>query len=131
MKDLGLPRNDRVLLSRLKCGHHKALPPYQHRLGNVPSDLCLRCLSAPATAEHVMASCPAIACGRLNHVITITLVRDLWKRQRDSINYLKGVGPNIGPSTGHNIYNLTCRWVSTLPNCALAVVLPSLEVLYL
>ena len=90
VEELGLPRGDRVHLSRLRCGHHTNLQSYQHRLGNTPSDLCLRCRGAPDTVEHVMASCPAIAPGRFNH--NITSVLDLWERPRCSINFLRDVG---------------------------------------
>ena len=38
-----LGRDARVHLSRLRCGHHPALPTYMHRIGRADDDLCHLC----------------------------------------------------------------------------------------
>lgn len=86
-EERGLPRADRVHLSRLRCGHHPVLQSYQCRIGNSPTDTCLRCHGAPDSVRHVMAECPTIAPSRHTH--GVSTVRDLWDRPVSCIAFLR------------------------------------------
>ena len=55
-----LPREDRVHLSRLRCGHHTDIPAYMDRIGQAPNPDCPHCNSAESTIEHILLHCPAL-----------------------------------------------------------------------
>ena len=52
-----LPRQDRIHLSRLRCGHHPALQAYQHRINSNNPPECPNCGTQPHTVIHVMEEC--------------------------------------------------------------------------
>ena len=49
-----LPREDRVHLARLRCGHHPALLSYQKKLDESIADDCPGCNTAPHNIQHIM-----------------------------------------------------------------------------
>merc|ERR1719376_1823575 len=62
-------REDRVHLSRLRCGHHTAIPAYMHRIGLAPNPNCPHCSSAEGTIQHLLLHCPALQVHRDSHHI--------------------------------------------------------------
>ena len=55
--ETSLPREDRVHLARLRCGHHPALLSYQKRWDKSVVDTCPGCNSAPHTIKHIIEDC--------------------------------------------------------------------------
>ena len=55
-----LPREDRVHLSRLRCGHHTSIPSYMHRIGQLNDPTCHLCNHPEGSVEHILLHCPAI-----------------------------------------------------------------------
>ena len=82
-----LPREDRVHLSRLRCGHHTAIPAYMHRIGLAPDATCPRCDAVEGTAEHVLLHCPALQIHRDSH--HIHSLEHLWERPEEVIDFLR------------------------------------------
>ena len=85
-----MSREDRVHLSRLRCGHHPALPSYMNRIGRAPADVCELCLAEPGTVEHVLLHCPTLQEARAHH--NITSLEHLWTRPTDVIDFLRSTG---------------------------------------
>ena len=85
-----LPRQDRIHLSRLRCGHHPALQAYQHRINSNNPPECPNCGTQPHTVIHVMEECEDFAAQRTAHGIED--VRDLWAEPARSIGYLRDMG---------------------------------------
>ena len=54
-----LPREDRVHLARLRCGHHPALLSYQKRLDYSAGDNGPRCNTQTYNIKHIMEDCTA------------------------------------------------------------------------
>ena len=89
-EELALSREDRVHISRMRCGHHPALPSYMHRIGRAPSDLCSWCGREPGTLEHVLLHCTHLQQYRDIH--DIHMLEHLWTRPARSINFLRTAG---------------------------------------
>ena len=49
-----LPREDRVNLSRLRCGHQTAIPFNMYRIGQAPNPDCPHCNIAEGTIQHLL-----------------------------------------------------------------------------
>jgi len=88
--ELTLPREDRVHLARLRCGHHPALLSYQKRLDDAVGDACPGCNTAPHTIKHIMEDCTAHNHLRQQHN-THTL-RDLWESPVPAMAFLRASG---------------------------------------
>ena len=85
-----LKREERVHLSRLRCGHHTSLPTYMHRIGLAPDDTCTLCTQAEGSAEHVLLHCPTIQIHRDTH--HIHSLEHLWTRPVEAMNFLYDAG---------------------------------------
>ena len=85
-----LSREDRVHLSRLRCGHHTSLPHYMHRIGRAPTDTCSLCHAAVGTVEHVLLHCPTIQTHR--DARNIHSLEHLWTRPAECLLCLKDAG---------------------------------------
>ena len=85
-----MSREDRVHLSRLRCGHHPALPSYMNRIGRAPSADCVLCQAEPGTVEHVLLHCPTLQEARAYH--NITSLEHLWTRPTDVMDFLRSTG---------------------------------------
>ena len=81
-----LGRDARVHLSRLRCGHHPALPTYMHRIGRADDDLCHLCGQGPADVAHVLLHCPTTQQHRDTY--HIHSLEDLWTRPVDCYGFL-------------------------------------------
>ena len=82
-----LPREDRVHLSRLRCGHHTSIPTYMHRIGLAPDPTCTHCNNAEGTVEHVLLHCPALQIHRDRH--HIQALEHLWERPEEIVGFLR------------------------------------------
>ena len=82
-----LPRQDRVHLSRLRCGHHTSIPVYMHRIGQLDNPTCNLCNNAVGSVEHILLHCPAIQSHRDNH--GIHALEHLWERPVEAIGFLR------------------------------------------
>ena len=82
-----LPREDRVHLSRLRCGHHTAIPAYMHRIGLAPNPDCPHCNSAEGTIQHLLLHCPALQVHRGLH--RIHALQHLWERTEKTVVFHK------------------------------------------
>jgi len=77
-----LPREDRVHLSRLRCGHHTAIPAYMYRIRQAPNPDCPHCNSAEGTIQHLILHCPALQVHRdLHHIHAL---EHLWERPEET-----------------------------------------------
>ena len=82
-----LPREDRVHLSRLRCGHHTSIPAYMHRIGQAPVSTCARCDSAEGTVDHILTHCPELQSHRDHHNINSLI--HLWSYPEEAIGFLR------------------------------------------
>ena len=82
-----LPREDRVHLARLRCGHHTSLPKYRHRIGLAPDSRCDYCQAAEGSLEHVLLHCPALQPHRDAH--HIQALEHLWERPGEVVGFLR------------------------------------------
>ena len=82
-----LPREDRVHLARLRCGHHTSIPTYMHRIGRAPTPTCVHCNSAVGTVEHVLLHCPALQIHRDRH--HIHALEHLWELPEETVGFLR------------------------------------------
>ena len=82
-----LPREDRVHLARLRCGHHTALPSYRLRIALNQDATCVFCLAAEGSAEHVLLHCAVLQPHRDAH--DINTLEHLWERPGEVINFLR------------------------------------------
>ena len=89
-EELGLPRNVRVDLARLRSGNHPRLEDYLHRIGTLKSPRCRRCHAATGTVEHFLLRCPTLSRLRLHHSITTVLI--LWTNPLKAANYILEAG---------------------------------------
>ena len=85
-----LPREDRVHLARLRCGHHPALLSYQKRLDDRIADTCPDCNTSPHTIKHIIEDCTAHIEARQQH--NMHNIRDLWESPVTSMAFLREVG---------------------------------------
>ena len=85
-----LPREDRVHLARLRCGHHPALQSYQKRLDDAVGDACPGCNTSPHTIKHIMEDCTQHNQLRQQH--NIHSIRALWESPTSAMAYLRGSG---------------------------------------
>ena len=85
-----LPREDRVHLARLRCGHHPALLGYQKRLDDSLSDVCTGCNTAPHNIKHIMEDCTALNYTRQQH--NIHNMRELWESPGRAVAFLRESG---------------------------------------
>ena len=60
------------------------LHSFQHKIGNVPTDLCPRCSEDEDTSEHFLTSCPSIAYDRLQAFGHLFITSD-WFHQHNFI----------------------------------------------
>ena len=69
-----ISREERVHLSRLRCGHHPVLPSYTNRINLTCSDTCTLCNNAEGSLEHIILHCPYLLTPQkqLYHTITWT-----------------------------------------------------------
>ena len=89
-EELSLPRQDRVHLSRLRCGHHPAIPSYEHRLRPDTNPTCRWCQGPAETVTHLFEDCPAL--GGTRGLRGITTVGDLWTSPAASLGFLRDAG---------------------------------------
>ena len=82
-----LPRDNRVHLSRLRCGHHTVIPTYMHRIGQMPNPDSPHCNSAEGTVEHLFSHCPALQVHRDFH--HIHALEHLWERPEETVAFLR------------------------------------------
>ena len=85
-----LPREDRVHLARLRCGHHPALLSYQKRLDDSADDTCPGSITQTPNIKHIMEDCTAHFHTRQQH--NIHSLRDLLERPAPAMAYLKATG---------------------------------------
>ena len=85
-----LPRDSRVHLARLRCGHHPSLGTYQNRIDPTIDPTCRYCEEAPETMPHLMEDCSQLSDLRAAH--DIRLVSHLWSRPRESIQFPRSAG---------------------------------------
>ena len=82
-----LPREDRVHLARLRCGHHTALPSYRHRICPDQDPSCVYCLAAGGTVEHLLLHCASL--GPLRDAHGVDTLEHLWERPEEVLNFLR------------------------------------------
>ncbi len=85
-----LPREDRVHLARLRCGHHPALLTYQKRLDDSVADACPGCNTTPHTIKHILEDC--ISHNHLRQQHNIHSVRDMWESPVSVMAFLRSTG---------------------------------------
>ena len=68
---LTLPREDRVHLSRLRCGHHLAQAKYHKRIDDSVDNACIYCHTTTHNLTHIITLCPALTHIRAQHNITV------------------------------------------------------------
>ena len=85
-----LPREDRVHLARLRCGHHPALLSFRETLDASIADVCPDCNTAPHSIEHIMENCNAHNHTRQQH--NIHSLRDLWESPVQAVAFLRSTG---------------------------------------
>ena len=81
-----LPREDRVILSRTRCGHLPQLRSYQNRIGATEVITCRSCHREPEFATHVF-ECPALQREREDN--NIHSINDLWSNPRPAARFIK------------------------------------------
>ena len=89
-EELTLSREERVHLSRLRCGHHPALPSYTKRINLTDTDTCTLCNNAEGNLEHIILHCPHIQTHRLRY--NIQSLEHLWTRPVEVYNFLHDAG---------------------------------------
>ena len=82
-RERSLPREDRVHLARLRCGHHTSIPTYTNRIGLPTDSSCVYCQDAEGTVEHILLHCPELQLLRDNH--TIQSLEHLWERPEEAL----------------------------------------------
>ena len=85
-----LPRETRVHLARLRCGHHPSLGSYQNRIDQTIDPTCRYCGETPETVPHLMEDCTQLSVLRAAH--DVRLLSHLWSRPRESIEFLRSAG---------------------------------------
>ena len=93
--ELSLPRQDRVHLARLRCGHHPALLSYENRLRPEVDPTCRWCGTTSETVSHIFQECEAVSGDRL--AAGISSSRDLWTRPGVALGFLRSIGLVPGP----------------------------------
>ena len=88
-----LPRADRVHLTRLRCGHHPAVPAYRHRIGLEATDACTMCGTRPGTVKHLLLDCPQLHTQRNRH--NITTLENLWNNPVSTRDFLWDWGDDL------------------------------------
>ena len=85
-----LPREDRVHLSQLRCGHHTSFPYYMHKIRLAPTATCSLCNQAEGTVGHVFLHCPTLQQLRDTH--NIHTLEHLWTHPEESLRFLRAAG---------------------------------------
>ena len=85
-----LPRESRVHLARLRCGHHPSLLTYQNRIDQSVDPACRFCGEAPETVQHLIEDCHDLAALRAAHGVQCTL--DLWSCPAETLEFLRSAG---------------------------------------
>ena len=85
-----LPRESRVHLARLRCGHHPSLLTYQNRIDQTTDPTCRYCGSSPETVQHLLEDCQPLAPLRAAHGVRHT--SHLWSRPAETIEFLRSAG---------------------------------------
>ena len=85
-----LTREDRVHLSRMRCGHHPEINSYKNKLDPNHSPYCPHCPHALHTVEHIFSHCHPLAHYRLIHNIQSSL--SLWTRPTAAAGFLRSIG---------------------------------------
>ena len=83
-----LPRHDRVILSRARCGHLPELNHYKKRIGAADTAPCRACANPDVeeTIGHIF-ECPSLQNTRNANNVSATL--DLWRRPAEASAFLK------------------------------------------
>ena len=87
VQEQSLPREDRVHLARLRCGHHASIPSYMYRIGLSPDSSCVYCGNAVGTVEHILLLCPSLQLLRNTH--QIHALEHLWERPQEVLAFLR------------------------------------------
>ena len=85
-----LPRESRVHLARLRCGHHPSLLTYQNRINPATDPTCRYCGTAPETVPHLLEDCSSLSVLRAAHGVHQT--SHLWSRPAETIEFLRSAG---------------------------------------
>ena len=85
-----LPRDSRVHLARLRCGHHPSLLTYQNRINQNIDPTCRYCGTVPETISHLIEDCPPLSALRDAH--GVRLASHLWSRPVETIDFLRSAG---------------------------------------
>ena len=85
-----LPRESRVHLARLRCGHHPSLLTYQNQINPDTDPTCRYCGTAPETVSHLIEDCQPLfalrgACG-------VQHASHLWSRPAETLEFLRSAG---------------------------------------
>ena len=94
-----LEREDRVHLSRLRCGHHPVLPSYTHRIHLSDTATCTLCNQEEGTLEHIILHCPHLDTHRNRH--NIHTLEHLWTHPVEVCNFLHDGGVFQDTHTPH------------------------------
>lgn len=84
---LKLPRETRVHLARLRCGHHPSLLTYQNRIDQRIDPTCRHCRTTPETISHLLEDCPSLSALRAAHGVDCT--SHLWSCPVEAIDFLR------------------------------------------
>ena len=84
----GLPRADRVHLSRLRCGHHTALATYRKRSGDSVDEVCTHCNTRTHSLTHIMNHCPTLTHRAQYNIISPP---GLWHSPANCLLFLGGL----------------------------------------
>ena len=85
-----LPRESRVHLARLRCGHHPSLLTYQNRIDQTVDPTCRYCGETRETISHLLEDCPPLSILRAAHGVQD--VSHLWSRPAETIEFLRSAG---------------------------------------
>jgi len=85
-----LSREERVHLSRFRCGHHPVLPSYMHRINLTDSDTCTLCNNAEGSLEHILLHCTHLQHHRNRY--NIQSLEHLWTHPVEVCNFLQDGG---------------------------------------
>ena len=85
-----LSREERVHLSRLRCGHHPVLPSYTHRINLSDSNKYTLCNNAEGSLEHILLHCTHLQHHRNRY--NIQSLEHLWTHPVEVCNFLQDGG---------------------------------------
>ena len=88
--EASLPRESRVHLARLRCGHHPSLLTYQNRIDRTTDPTCRYCGANPETIFHLLEDCPPLSALRAAHGVHHR--SHLWSHPAETILFLRSAG---------------------------------------